>query len=167
MTDLITLMNDQLAREEVSEVRISKSKNYKFIHIALLVKTNKGRKWVNIYLTETFLNDHESNLKIEIQESIKEHIKHYDTSLLLGSMYGQDIETCLEMDSQFRPAINVFVMRGGEFETSGRLQSLEESIEIDQKIINMLDENNIDYIKLFSRNAEYLSRIVRCAQNDT
>jgi len=70
----------------------------------------------------------------------------HDTSLLLGSVYGQDIETCLELDSQFRPALNIFVKRGKDFEKAGRLQNRDESIKIDQRIIQMLERNNIDYL---------------------
>ncbi len=69
----------------------------------------------------------------------------HDTSLLLGAVYGQNLETCLQWDSQFRPAINIFVQRDESYNTQGRMQTKHESLGLDKEILYLLDSNNIPY----------------------
>lgn len=44
--------------------------------------------------------------------------------------------------------INFFIIRNEHYETNGRMQTLEESKEIDKSILSILNENNIDFIKI-------------------
>lgn len=44
--------------------------------------------------------------------------------------------------------INFFIIRNEHYESIGRMQTLEESKEIDTSILSILNENNIDFMKI-------------------
>ena len=77
-----------------------------------------------------------------------------DSPVLLGKVYGEK-SISEEYSKQIKDYhnsfenLNLFVARGDTFQTEGRVHNLEQSKELDNKIITMLRENNVmfDYVQ--------------------
>lgn len=78
-----------------------------------------------------------------------------DSPIILSEIYGQNNSNNFrqriwhEYDSHAN--FNLFINRGKSFEKEGRLQNLQESIQLDNKIKNLLDEHSIYYGKYYHK----------------
>lgn len=75
-----------------------------------------------------------------------------DSPIILSSIYGEKYSEnfhrlVLETFNQFSN-INILLKRGHDYNPNGRLQTLEEAIEIDRKIAHYLIINSIDHYVL-------------------
>lgn len=94
-----------------------------------------------------------------------------DSPLLLNAVYTKYYkapfwEQCLEVAQMFEekyPSLNIFLDRKDLiYQQIGRYQDLGKAIEIDQKILSLLNQNNIDY-ELIKTND--FDRILMVAKN--
>lgn len=80
-----------------------------------------------------------------------------DSPLLLSIIYDKEynypfIELVVNEFRKFNN-INFYIKRNSFYNSKGRLQTLEESIEKDNEITNLLNSHNISYISLNKENA--------------
>lgn len=84
-----------------------------------------------------------------------------DSPILLSHVYGRDNskEFTDRIDEEYNSFynFNLFVEREGKFETAGRIQNLEESKELDEKIKKLLLEKNIYFGKYSHENIKYVA----------
>lgn len=70
--------------------------------------------------------------------------------LIYGNMYGHTISN--ELDALIRyeflknDNINIVLKRSGSYDPRGRIQTFDEALEVDQKIIEILEQDNIPYV---------------------
>lgn len=75
-----------------------------------------------------------------------------DSPLLLNAIYAKNypasfIDLTIDFHNTFNN-INFFIRRNGSFSDRGRIHSLEESMNIDEKIKELLDKNNVKYCEI-------------------
>ena len=99
----------------------------------------------------------------------------HESPFLLGLVYFQEDDIIKEQ--YFKPlivnmyknmnSINIFLERNIDlgYQEFGRNQKLEEAIELDNKILKILDENEIPYIKLKSSD-KTIEEILEIIKND-
>ncbi|MBQ7673234.1 MAG: AAA family ATPase [Alphaproteobacteria bacterium] len=84
-----------------------------------------------------------------------------DSPILLSHIYGKNNshEFSERIDAEYNSwyNFNLFIKREGEFHQEGRIQNLEESKEIDKKIIKMLADKDIFYGTYSYENLKYLA----------
>jgi len=75
-----------------------------------------------------------------------------DSPILLSYIYyegeSEHFKQLILEEFKRRPSINIFLDRDGHYNENGRNQTLEEAVKIDNIILDILDENNIQYIKI-------------------
>ena len=99
----------------------------------------------------------------------------HESPFLLGLVYFQEDDIIKEQ--YFKPlivnmyknmnSINIFLERNIElgYQEFGRIQKLEEAIELDNKILKILDDNEIPYIKLKSSD-KAIEKILEIIENN-
>lgn len=86
--------------------------------------------------------------------------RYSDENEYPSNLYGEKFdEFMLDLNSKY-DSLNIVLVREEElFNQDGRFQDLEESIEIDDDIINMLNENEIEYITV-TINKDTIDKII-------
>lgn len=69
-------------------------------------------------------------------------------SLVYGHKLPQEFKALVLHQAQSLNNLNIFLTRVKKFNPAGRVQTYEESLEKDQQIRQMLDENNLRYVVL-------------------
>lgn len=71
-----------------------------------------------------------------------------DSPIMMGSMYTDEKpfqDVCIYEGNKYKNTYNIFVKRKKKYNENGRNQTEEEAKEIDKKIIQMLNDNNVEY----------------------
>ena len=71
-----------------------------------------------------------------------------DSPIMLGSMYTDEKpfkDVCIYEGNKYKNTYNIFVKRKKKYNENGRNQTEEEAKEIDKKIIQMLNDNNVEF----------------------
>jgi len=91
-----------------------------------------------------------------------------DSPLLLSVVYDQEnnVELRNLVLKEFRSMnnFNIFLTRSHAYQQAGRTQSLEEAVQVDQKILDTLEECRVDHIRLAS-GRESVKKIVEEIKN--
>lgn len=85
-----------------------------------------------------------------------------DCTLLNSLVYGERSENfdkfVLEQFNKFNN-LNIIIRRKQEYDTSGRIESKEDALKLDEKYKSIMDENHIPYIELDNVDAcDYIVR---------
>ena len=114
----------EFSKELVLENRIDELSNQEFVTDEQYHRLDRLRNSVNIIVT--------------------------DSPVLLGKVYGEksiseEYSKQIEDYHNSFETLNLFITRGNTFQTEGRVHNLEESKALDNKIITMLQDNNVKY----------------------
>ena len=74
-----------------------------------------------------------------------------DSPIMLGAMYTDEKpfkDVCIYEGKKYTNTFNIFINRMKAYNPNGRNQTEEEAKEIDKKIIEMLDENGVEYTRI-------------------
>ncbi len=69
----------------------------------------------------------------------------------MGAMYTDEKpyqDVCIYEAKKYKNTLNVFINRRKDYNPNGRNQTKEEAIAIDEKILKMLNDNNIKYTEI-------------------
>lgn len=118
----------EFAKELVLENRLEELKNQEFVTDGQYHRLDRIRNSADIIVT--------------------------DSPVLLGKVYGEkriseEYSKQIEAYHNSFETLNLFIARGTTFQTEGRVHNLEQSKALDNKIITMLQENNVkfDYVQ--------------------
>lgn len=73
-----------------------------------------------------------------------------DSPIAVGAMYTDEKpyqDVCLYEAKKYKNTFNIFIDRKKDYNPNGRNQTFEEAKAIDQKILDFLDSNSIEYIR--------------------
>ena len=73
-----------------------------------------------------------------------------DSPIAIGAMYTDEKpyqDVCLYEAKKYKNTFNIFINRKKDYNPNGRNQTFEEAKAIDQKILDFLDSNDIEYIR--------------------
>ena len=74
-----------------------------------------------------------------------------DSPVAMGVMYTNEKpyqDVCIYEAKKYKNTLNVFINRRKDYNPNGRNQTKEEAIAIDEKILKMLNDNNIKYTEI-------------------
>jgi len=126
-----------------------------------LKKQNKSIELVQEHAKDLVYNESYKELRDQFLIAAQQHHRVWrlnslvdyivtDSPLLLSAAYTDDIQlrNLTNAYSKKYNNLNIFLIRDNTFNPNGRLQNLEESIKLDKKVLQVLDDYSTRYIKV-------------------
>lgn len=145
-----------------------KELNINIEYVSEYVKTQAIQK----RFPESFDQFHIMGRQLNREDRLLPYVDHIvtDSPLLLNAAYSRQYkcpfwQQCVDVALMFEekyPSLNIFLDRKDLlYDQIGRFQNLNEAIEMDKNILHLLDENNINYTIINTRDFDRILMVVK------